>query len=185
MKVKLRCLFGAISLMGLGYFINQGSANYIVLSLIMFSFSAFVITFANFVINKNYDINMIEKHIDNTNSAGGYFVTRKDILILIFCFLLCCCASFVAGRSSTTQVPVETNQEQNITINNQDILDETCYVNINTASVEELKTLDGIGESKAIGIITNRHYKTIYQLLSLKIVGEDTFENIREVITVD
>lgn len=188
MKVKLRCLFGFLSALGFGYFIYQGSTNYIVLSLIMFSFSAFVITFANFVINKNVDINMIEKHEDGqankVNQIGGLLVTVRSLAILIFSIILMCGASFLAGRSSTTQLPVDINQQQTITIN-QALETFNVSVNINEASIEELKMLDGVGDAKAYAIFNGQPYDSIYDLLSRKIVGEDTFDKIRSVITVD
>lgn len=189
MKLRLRCISGLFSLMGLGYFIYYGSTNYIVLSVIMFSFSAFVITFANFVINKNYDLNMYEKHGDtatnNKDSTGGYLLTKRDCTVMIIAILLMCGASFLAGRVSTAHTPIGITQQQTITITNEDKDNLIELVNINTADKEELKLLEGIGESKAVAIINNRPYDSIYQLLSFKIIGQETFENIREVITCE
>lgn len=186
MKKKLRYLFGLFSAMGLGYFIYQGSANYIVLSLIMFSFSAFVITFANMnmTVNKTHEINMYEKHTEPKDNVGGYIVTRKDLILIVLAFLICCGASFILGRSSTTTAPVDINQQQTININ-QALETFHVSVNINKASIEELKMLDGIGDSKAREIFNGRPYANIYDLLSKGIVGEDTFDKIRSVITVE
>jgi competence protein ComEA len=57
-------------------------------------------------------------------------------------------------------------------------------ININTASREELKTLQGVGEYKADLIILNRSYSNIYDLLDRDIIGEDLFNSIKDKITI-
>ena len=61
-------------------------------------------------------------------------------------------------------------------------------VNINTATAEQLTTLDGIGESKANAIIQYREqhgdFESIDDLLNVKGIGEKTLNNIRQNITL-
>lgn len=61
-------------------------------------------------------------------------------------------------------------------------------VNINTASVDDLQTLEGIGESKAKSIIeyrnTNGKYKTIEDIKNVSGIGDSAFEKIKNNITV-
>ena len=61
-------------------------------------------------------------------------------------------------------------------------------VNINTASKEELMTLSGIGESKALDIInyrnTNGYYKTIDEIKNVSGIGTAIYEKIKAYITV-
>lgn len=60
-------------------------------------------------------------------------------------------------------------------------------VNINTATKEELMTLNGIGESKALSILeyrTQNPFKTIDELKNIKGIGESVFDKVKDYITV-
>lgn len=60
----------------------------------------------------------------------------------------------------------------------------TAMININTASEEELDTLSGVGEVTAGKIIEGRPYGSVEELLDKKVVGQATFEKIRDQVTV-
>ena len=57
-------------------------------------------------------------------------------------------------------------------------------ININTASINELDGLSGVGLVTAQKIIDNRPYATINDLVSKKVVGNKVFEQIKEKIIV-
>lgn len=61
-------------------------------------------------------------------------------------------------------------------------------VNINKASIEELMTLSGVGESKAKAIIEyrgeNGNFKSIEEIKNVSGIGESLFENIKDWITI-
>lgn len=61
-------------------------------------------------------------------------------------------------------------------------------VSINTATVEELMKIDGIGESKAKAIVkyreTNGNFETIEDIKNVSGIGESTFEKFKDYITV-
>ena len=61
-------------------------------------------------------------------------------------------------------------------------------ININTASIDELKNLTGIGEKKAKDIITYREkngsFNTIEDIMKVNGIGESGFAQIKEDITV-
>ncbi|MGN0682266.1 MAG: ComEA family DNA-binding protein [Oscillospiraceae bacterium] len=63
-----------------------------------------------------------------------------------------------------------------------------AVVNINTATLEELCTLSGIGETRAEAIIQyrteNGSFKSIEEICRVKGIGEATFDKIRGSITV-
>ncbi len=56
-------------------------------------------------------------------------------------------------------------------------------ININSATLEELDTLAGIGKVTAQKIIQNRPYKSIEELLTRKIVKKNVYENIKNLIS--
>ncbi|MDA2917940.1 ComEA family DNA-binding protein [Desulfobacterota bacterium AH_259_B03_O07] len=67
-------------------------------------------------------------------------------------------------------------------------LAEAAKININTASVEQLVELPGIGESTASKIVAYREqnggFKTIDDLLNVKGIGERKYEKMKSLITV-
>ncbi len=60
---------------------------------------------------------------------------------------------------------------------------ESGKININTASIEELDLLPGIGQITAQKIIENKPYQKIDQLLDKKIVKQNIFDSIKNQIT--
>ena len=66
--------------------------------------------------------------------------------------------------------------------------EKQVMININTANVEKLQTLPGIGESIANKIIEYREqngkFKTIEDLKNVSGIGESKFSNIKDKITV-
>ena len=84
---------------------------------------------------------------------------------------------------TTTTKLIETTTTQ-ITTKQQ----ENNKVNINTASLEELITLNGLGESKAKSIIEYRTntglFNTIEDLLNVKGIGQKIFEGIKDFVEV-
>lgn len=77
----------------------------------------------------------------------------------------------------------EENEENNIENN-----DDNDLININKASKDELKTLNGIGDTLADNIIEyrkNNKFNTIEDILEVNGIGESKFENIKEYICVN
>lgn len=64
----------------------------------------------------------------------------------------------------------------------------TDKINLNSASLEELDTLPGIGPARAADIIAYREskggFKTIEEITNIKGIGDATFEKMKDMITV-
>lgn len=61
-------------------------------------------------------------------------------------------------------------------------------INLNTASLEELETLPGIGNTRALEIISYREktpFKNIEEIKNISGIGEKTYEKIKEKIIVN
>ncbi|MFA5318653.1 MAG: helix-hairpin-helix domain-containing protein [Patescibacteria group bacterium] len=71
---------------------------------------------------------------------------------------------------------------------NPNIVDASELININAATLEELDTLPGIGPSKAQAIIDYRteygDFQTIEEIKNVSGIGDVTFNNIKDLITV-
>ena len=83
--------------------------------------------------------------------------------------------------------PSEEKSENNDSVVDNEFSNESKLININTASVSELMTLNGIGESKAKAIIEYRQQSPFTKVDDIKNVsgiGDAAFEKIKNNITV-
>lgn len=81
---------------------------------------------------------------------------------------------------NSTTITKQEESTPNISVSNK-------KVSINTATKEELMTLSGIGESKAISIIEYRSenpFKTIEEIMNVTGIGESVYEKIKDSITI-
>lgn len=58
-------------------------------------------------------------------------------------------------------------------------------INVNTASEQELDTLSGVGMVTADKIVKGRPYQRIEELIERKILGQSTFDKIKDKITTN
>ena len=85
-------------------------------------------------------------------------------------------------------VAIVENTENSNNNNNIDNLVPSNKVSINYGTKEQLMTLSGIGESKALAIISYRNdngfFENLEDLMSVSGIGEATFVKIKEDITL-
>ncbi len=83
---------------------------------------------------------------------------------------------------------INANEGSSDFISNSEDNDKSSKININTASLEELTTLNGIGESKAKSIIEYRkehgNFNSIDDLKNISGISDKIFEKIKDNITI-
>ena len=84
---------------------------------------------------------------------------------------------------------VEETQMEGLLVDDSPKSQSDGLININTASVQELKKLPGIGESKAQSIISYREntgvFTSIEQIKRVEGIKEGLFQKIKDKITVN
>lgn len=132
--------------------------------------------------------------IDGVTAAGGFLTTADTSY-----------HNLAARLSDGQKVYIPTKEEtKDVSVEERTVLSEgtdpektglkpgnaaPAKVNINTAGVEELTTLSGIGESKAKSIIQYREkvgaFQRIEELKNVSGIGDAMFERVKEEITVE
>ena len=115
--------------------------------------------------------------------SGGY----KIEIVLFAIAVLLIGSIFVISKTESTQPKVfvtsEQSSKENVTTTKVNI-----KININTANLEELMLLDGIGPVTAEKIIEHRKSKPFEKsedIMDVYGIGEKKFEAIKNLITVE
>jgi competence protein ComEA len=94
---------------------------------------------------------------------------KTFVASLFACALIGYSPAWVQAAETTTK-PAET----------QNAPSKTKPLDINSASIEDLKALPGIGNAYAQKIVDNRPYQKKDQLVSRKIIPEATYNKIKD-----
>ena len=94
----------------------------------------------------------------------------------------------IAQESPATQVPAEDGSSDQL-VGNQPVSASVEFpLDLNTATIEQLKSLPGIGDTRANQIIAFRHsvggFSTLEQLLEISGIGSKTLEAIRPLVVI-
>lgn len=96
--------------------------------------------------------------------------------------------AYILNDGEKIYVPNKNDMNSEEILENQQGDDKQSSININTATVEELTELPGIGEATANKIIEyrkqNGKFETIEELKNVAGIGNSKFENIKDKIKV-
>lgn len=113
-------------------------------------------------------------------------LSRFQTVFLIITALFC----IVTVGVNVVSLPYALIEQNNISneISSEDNSTETKLININTATLEELQCLPGIGETRAKEIV---HYRELHggffvkeELMNVKGIGRSLFDTLKDLITV-
>lgn len=117
----------------------------------------------------------------------AFSVLLVSITAVIF-FSLGVSASAIFGVGKSPKVVIEYKETPTTTTNDSSNLDDANKVNLNTATVNDLMQIDGIGESYAKRIIAYREeiggYTFLEQLLDVDGVGEKKYNSWLPYLTI-
>lgn len=158
-----------------------------------------------------YELECDNRVIDAINKAGGLKKNANTSVInlgkKIFDQMVIIIYSNDEVRNFTKVKEEERIKEEKCINNNTSIKNDACIelndskkevkeevtssskkVSLNNATLEELMTLTGIGESKAINIIsyreTNNGFKNIEEIMNISGIGEKAYEKIKDNLTL-
>ena len=117
---------------------------------------------------------------------------RKFLMILSICVILCgLWYSNYTKNSIVVFAPDETVYYYNVKTQTEflDQLNKDKIININTADIESLDSLKGIGVKTAENIIEyrtkNGPFKSIEEIMNVSGIGESKFNDIKDFISVE
>ena len=117
--------------------------------------------------------------VDALDAAGGE-TQNADINKLNLAYVL--------NDGEKLYIPGKNEEEKEYIIRGNGNQTETAKVNINTAQIEELSTLPGIGEATANKIIEyrkeNGKFEKIEDIKNVAGIGDSKFQNIKEMLKV-
>ncbi|KMJ60545.1 hypothetical protein AB685_05060 [Bacillus sp. LL01] len=126
-----------------------------------------------------------ERIIDAVEQAGGFLEDADTRKVNLAALLTDEMVILVPREGEDLEEAVILQSENN---GNDPTAHKEGKVNINTASLEELTTLTGVGPAKAKAIIDYRTehgmFKQVEDIVNVTGIGEKSFEKIRDEITV-
>lgn len=122
-----------------------------------------------------YELNENSRVYDLVQKAGGFCSEVDENSVNL-------------AKKLTDEMKIHIYRKDEITIDSSQTQNGKNLININTAPLETLITLSGIGEAKARAIIEYREiqrFETIDDLKNISGIGEKLFKKIKDLITVN
>ncbi|UJF28264.1 helix-hairpin-helix domain-containing protein [Planococcus sp. 107-1] len=129
-----------------------------------------------------YELQTGARAKDAIQAAGGFLETSETLSINLAMVIQDEMVLYVPEIGEEAAVPA-------IQAHQPAAAEAGSLVNLNTATAEELMTLNGIGPSKAEAILSyrteNGNFQSIEDLTKVSGIGDKTFEKLKEAITVN
>ncbi len=128
-----------------------------------------------------YEVSSESRLFEVVKKAGGFTKKADEASINL---------AQIAMDGQMVVVPAEQGNKDSVSTDSDMTSDsDSGKINLNTAGADELMTLSGIGEVKAQSIIAYREqsgaYKAIEDVMNVSGIGEATFDNIKDQVTVN
>ena len=136
---------------------------------------------------------MSKRFRPHTDTGGDITLTRLICALgLLLCAAVLACVTFSRPLSDIGFSRLFSPSPFGVSVTYRSIAQtasEPSLVNINSAGIDELTTLPGIGESTAEAIIKYRNeigfFKSVDELLEVSGIGEKKLNDIRGLVCVD
>ena len=120
--------------------------------------------------------------------SGRRKVTKSEIVLLGLTAAFLCALAALSAQDRADLAPGVTIETE-FQVPEEEIAPDFPPVNINTAGIQELDTLPGIGESLARRIIAYREangpFESVEEIMEVSGIGEVKFAELEDQITVD
>lgn len=154
-----------------------------ILCLFLAGFLGFLMITGQSLITKNNNIYMEEGEVEKPEK---YHLKHLLALILFVMLIVLLVVSIIADASDLNITNTSTSTSSVMISDGEIKVISDSRINLNTATKDELMSLDGIGEVKATRIIEyrNKHpFNSITELLN--VIGTQTYDTIKNDVTTD
>lgn len=132
-------------------------------------------------------LNLSKKLKDENVIIVGKIKNMEPEKVIEYIYKECECPDYNSACIDKNDVINNSGKQKNGD-SKTNISTESKIISINSATKEELQTLSGVGESKAISIIKyreeNGEFKNIEEIKNVSGIGDALFEKIKDYITV-
>lgn len=140
-----------------------------------------------------YTSNVAYKYIARKMNLSQLLVNNQKIYIPFEEEMECKLVSFlpqtkevqaIVNNSTSINLPTSEEEDSSATDSGSNNGDSSECININTATLEQLEVLNGVGPAMAKKIVEGRPYSKVEDLLNVSGIGEATFDKFKDNVCI-